>query len=112
MHARLRQTQTASCPAGPFRRGRTVEGHRVVDFGRAEVEQVGDLADRFERHAAQLVLDDVQRRQRHRLLARIARQVRQDLLPQRLFASSAHAHRSNSAAMMFRLPSTATTSLT
>ena len=46
-----------------------VEAHRVVDFGRAEVEQVGDLADRLQRHAAQLVLDEVQRRQRHRLLA-------------------------------------------
>src|SRR5205823_14265580 len=85
-----------------------VKAHCVVDLGRAQVQQAGDLADRLQRHAPEGVLHDVQGRQRHRLLARIARDVGQDLLPQ-FFAE--YTHRSNSAAMMFRLPSTATTSL-
>src|SRR5262249_44590353 len=107
-----------------------VEGHRVVDLGRAEVQQVRDLADRLPRHAAQFVLHDVQGRQRDRLLARVARQVRLDLLPD-FVTQEGHSpsptacglpgaprsrkrlagQRSSSAAMMFRLPRTATTSL-
>src|SRR5262249_44438303 len=85
----------------------------------------GDLLGRLQRHAAQRVLHHMQRRQCHRLLARVARHVGQDLLSQ-LFGQYAHGgsckptrcngwaycYLSNSAAMMFRLPSTATTSLT
>jgi len=47
------------------------------------------------------VLHQMQRRQRHRLLARIARDVRHDLLSQ---VVAQYAHRSSSAAMMFKLP--------
>ena len=95
-----------------------VEGQRVVDLGGAEVEHLGDLADRLERHAAQRVVDQVQRRQRHRLLAADSAAGSLDLLRNSSseracsFASAAaQAHRSSSAAMMFKLPSTATTSL-
>ena len=66
-----------------------VEGHGVVDLGRGEVQHVGDLADRLARHAAQLVVDEMQGRQRHRLLAGIARQVRLDLSPN-VFAQECH----------------------
>ena len=37
-----------------------IKGHRVLDFRRGQVENVGNFANRVERHAAVLVLDDVQ----------------------------------------------------
>ena len=59
-----------------------VETHRVVDFGGAEVEQVGNFADRQQRDTTQFVLHEMQRRQRHGLFARIARQIIENPLPQ------------------------------
>ena len=74
---------------------------------------LGEIRDRYlprypHKHAAHPILHQVQGRQRDGLLARVARQIGLDALPQ-FFAEKTH--RSNSAAMMFRLPSTATTSL-
>src|SRR5207244_4046957 len=66
-----------------------VEGHRVVDLSRTEVEQLGDLLDRLARDAAQRVVDQVQRGERDGLLAGVARQVGEDLLPQ-LLGESCH----------------------
>src|SRR5262249_56592189 len=89
-----------------------VEAHRVVDLGGAEVQQVGDVLDGLQRHAAEAVLHHVQRRQRRRLLVRVARQVAvADRAEHLALDVGPRAHRSSSAAMMFRLPSTATTSL-
>src|SRR5437667_12720563 len=73
-----------------------------------EIQEVGNLLDRVQRHAAQLVMHVVQGRQRRRLLARIARQVGQNSLAH---VFTEYAHRSSSAAIMFRLPNTTTTSL-
>ena len=56
-----------------------VEAQRVVHFGRVQLQQLGDFLDRRRRHAPQLVLHDVQRRQRDRLLVRIARSSTLDL---------------------------------
>src|SRR5262249_32175504 len=89
-----------------------VEAHRVVDLRRAEVEQLGDVAHGVQRHAAETVLHEVQRRQRRRLLARVARQVPVAHLVQDLVLDvGPRAQRSGSAAMRSRLPGTATTSL-
>src|SRR5207302_7225849 len=71
-------------------------------------QQAGNFANCLQGHAAQFVLHHMQGGQRYGLFVRIARHVGQDLLPQ-FFAQCTH--RSSSAAMMFRLPSTATTSL-
>src|SRR5207237_8866443 len=79
-----------------------------ITVRRAQVQQVGNFAHGFERHAAQMIVHHMQRRQGHRLPVWIARQVSQDLLTQVI---AEYAHRSSSAAMMFRLPNTATTSL-
>ena len=79
-----------------------------MDLGRAKFQQAGNFANRIQGHAAQFVLHHMQGGQRYGLFVRIARHIGQDLLPQ-FFAQ--YTHRSSSAAMMFRLPSTATTSL-
>src|SRR5262245_17841467 len=50
----------------------TVEGHRVLDFGGGEIKQVGDVADGGHRHAAVVVLHDVQRGERDRLFGGVA----------------------------------------
>src|SRR5262249_12025540 len=49
-----------------------VKAHRVVNLSRAEVQQRGNFPHGLQGHTAQLVLDDMQSRQGHRLLARIA----------------------------------------
>ena len=64
----------------PFLAEELVERHRVVDLGRVQLEQLGDLDDRRRRHRALRIVHDVQRRQRHRLLVRILRELGPDLL--------------------------------
>src|SRR5262245_25807170 len=85
-----------------------IEAHGVVQFRGAQFEHLGDLANRGQRHAAHGIVNQMQSRQGHRLLAGVAREVGFDLLSQ---FGSQDAHRSNSAAIIFRLPSTATMSL-
>jgi hypothetical protein len=77
-----------------------------------QFQQLGNLHHGLMRHIAQPLVNDVQRRQRHRLLGRIARKKRGDLLHHVVRQDALRCdHRSSSAAMMFKLPSTATTSL-
>src|ERR1700734_3224789 len=93
---------------GRFVAEKAVKAQRVVDLGRRQFEKRGDLADGVRRNAAMLFLHDAQRRQRNGPLFRIF----DELGPNSLFNPLGQGvDRSNSAAMMLRLPSTATTSL-
>ena len=76
--------------------------------GGGQVEEVCNFPDSFQRYTAEMVLNQVQGRKCGRLLGWIMMKVIQDLLPEFI---RQNAHRSNSAAMIFKLPSTATTSL-
>src|SRR5580704_17163704 len=93
---------------GRFVAEETVKAQCVVDLGRRQLEERAHLADGVGRNAAMLVLHDVERRQRDGPLVRIFDELGPNPL---LNLLGQGAHRSNSAAMMLRLPSTATTSL-
>ena len=57
----------------------SIKRQRVLDFGWREFEQLGHLDHRLQGHMPQVVVDHMQRRQRDRLLGRIARKERLDL---------------------------------
>ncbi len=63
---------------------KAVKAHRVVDFGRRDLQDLGDLGHRLVRDAAQVLLHKVQGRQRDRPLAGVARKERSHLILQRL----------------------------
>ncbi len=123
-----RQTHTRYCPMRLVLLEKSVEAQRILHLGGGQFQQFGKLDHRLRRHVAQPLVDQMQRRQRGRLLGRIARKAD----PRSAFRKSASrtvrscsrlhlissfiphpslSYRSNSAAMMFKLPSTATTSL-
>ena len=53
-----------------------VEGQRVLNLGRRQLQQLGDLDDRLQGHMTKVFVHHVQGRQRHRLATGIARKIR------------------------------------
>ena len=92
----------------------SIEAQRILDLRRGQSEQFGDFHHGLQRHVAQPFADQVQRRQRDGLPRGITSEATLDLLSQlrvEYLHRSSFSYRSNSAAMIFKLPSTATTSL-